>query len=274
MPRNLALTGLLLAAGVSWGDPAPTPARINLPTPPSGGTPITSAPVPVTLPAAPVLPPPAQLMNPDWTLLPRRLGSAPAALDTELAAHQRELEQLRAEQAALVAEGEKRGKASPEAASADAAKAAQLRTRIAELLTQLEAKRPKANGRQETSAVAPTQAAAPSKTAAVSPPSNELLQQACDQFRAGQDQAALATSRRLDFSKLDRADRALVQYLTACCLRNLGRLDEAVLNYREVINSCGDEDLVQSASWQLKAVEVRRNLMRELAEIHERRPSP
>ncbi len=276
MRRNLALSGVLLAAGVSWGDPAPAPSRIELPIPPSGGTPIIAAPVPIQLPAAPVLPPAAQLRNPDRgsSLLPRRMGPSPA-LDAEVAALQRELEQLRAERAALATECEKGGKASAETASAETAQAAQLRARVAELLARLEAKKAKEGVPQATPAVAPGLTAAPLGQSSPPPaPPDKLLQQAYDQFRAGQHQAALATSQRLDSAKLDGADRALAQYLTAGCLHNLGRLDEAAFHYRALIESRGDEDLVQSATWHLKAVEVRRNMLRELAEIRERRPSP
>src|SRR5436305_1164068 len=84
----------------------------------------------------------------------------------------------------------------------------------------------------------------------------ELIAQA--QFRAGQYEAALLNFRRVDVETLSRDDRIFLQYLTACCQRNLGRLDEAAANYREVVNSRDDEALADSARWQLEAIAERR----------------
>jgi hypothetical protein len=273
MRRILTLAGLLLSATVVFGDAVP--GRIELPTPPSKETPAPTAALPITLPPAPPLPSPAQLMNTDRgsSLLPRRPGMAPASTEGDLADLKRELERLRVERAVLAAQFEKPDKASPEMVGGDAAKAAQLRARVAELVARLEAKKAKERTVRATPAAPPTQPTGPTATSAAAP-ADDLLQEAYAKFRADDYSAALEITRRLDSAKLVGADRALAHYLSAGCLRNLGRLDEASVQYRAVVEARGDADLVQSASWHLQAIEARRSMQRELAAIRERRPSP
>jgi hypothetical protein len=99
----------------------------------------------------------------------------------------------------------------------------------------------------------------------------ESLQLAQEQFRSGQFEATLPALRRIEAAGLSKEDRVLVRYLIAGCLRNLNQLDEAVAAYNEIVASRDDETLVESAKWQLAAVESRRNMTRELAEIRARR---
>ncbi len=165
------------------------------------------------------------------------------------------------------------GTAAPDASEEDAQKAARLRARLAELLAQMEAK--KTN--QATRPIAPpVQAVTASKPEAppvpvpTTPRATESLRRAEDQFRAGDFEAALRSLRGTEADPLTGENRVLVQYLTAGCLRHLDKLDEAAVLYRSVVESHGDEVLVENAGWQLKAIESRRNLMRELAALRER----
>ena len=217
----------------------------------------------------------------------------PASVDPELAALQREAARLRTEREALAAEREKSEKVAPDAAASDnSEEAARLRTRLAELIVKLEAKKAKEKTRsvepiaatiptvappKEEARLLPTAVPVPPKeeaplipTAVVVPP-GEALKRAKDEFRAGQFDTALASCRAIDAATLNNDDRLLVQYLSAGCLRSLGKLDEAAVVYRAVIEAHGDEDLVESATWQLTSIEARRSMLREMAEMRENR---
>jgi tetratricopeptide (TPR) repeat protein len=90
-------------------------------------------------------------------------------------------------------------------------------------------------------------------------------------FRTADYQAALAAFRLLDLNKLARPDRAAVQYLMASCLRHLGQTDQAAALYREVVNSRDDDTLVETAQWQLGAMQWRRDLEAQLNQVRQRR---
>jgi len=82
---------------------------------------------------------------------------------------------------------------------------------------------------------------------------------------------ALKAYRLLDPASLTAENRLAVQYMTACCLRHLGKLDEASSLYREVANSKGDQILVDCAKWHLEAIQWRQQVLSELAQIRQRR---
>ena len=50
-------------------------------------------------------------------------------------------------------------------------------------------------------------------------------------------------------------DRAFVQYMTASCLRQLGKRSEAAVLYRDVADAKDDEFLAECAVWQLTSVQ-------------------
>ncbi len=105
----------------------------------------------------------------------------------------------------------------------------------------------------------------PITLAAGQPSDPYLLAQA--QFRAGQYQEALAGFRVLQPELLSLDERLLVQYLSACCLRKLGKLDEAVTLYREVADACADEFLAECSLWHLSNIGWRRDIEKQLAAI-------
>jgi hypothetical protein len=90
-------------------------------------------------------------------------------------------------------------------------------------------------------------------------------------FRTGDYEGALSTFRLLDLAGLHRADRSAVQYLMACCLRRLGKLDQAAALYREIVNSGDDDMLAECAQWQLGAIQWRQTLQAQLEGLRQRR---
>jgi hypothetical protein len=90
-------------------------------------------------------------------------------------------------------------------------------------------------------------------------------------FLAGDHASALTIYRQLEKEEQRGDERTVLQYMIACCLRKLGKLDEASLLYREVANSGGDEVLVENAQWYLREMKERRELAGQLDEMRQRR---
>jgi len=90
-------------------------------------------------------------------------------------------------------------------------------------------------------------------------------------FQTGDYESALATYRLLDLTSLGKVDRPAAQYMMATCLRKLGKLDEAAVLYREVVNAKEDEALAECAQWQLSAFRWRHDLEGQLEQLRQRR---
>jgi hypothetical protein len=90
-------------------------------------------------------------------------------------------------------------------------------------------------------------------------------------FRMGNHAEALKAYRKLDKEDQKPEDRTAIQYMMACCLRKLGKLDEASVLYREVANSPGNDFLMENAQWYLRTTKERRELEAQLEELRQRR---
>ena len=90
-------------------------------------------------------------------------------------------------------------------------------------------------------------------------------------FLAGEHAAALDAYRKLEQEEPKPDERVAIQYMIACCLRKLGKLDESAILYREVANSGGSDILVENAQWYLRAIKNRRELEGQLDELRQRR---
>jgi hypothetical protein len=86
-------------------------------------------------------------------------------------------------------------------------------------------------------------------------------------FLSGDFSKALATYTAIDPSEQRPEDRLVTQYMMACCLRKMGKLDEAAALYREVGNSGGHESLVTNAQWHLQTMKGHQELVAELARL-------
>jgi tetratricopeptide (TPR) repeat protein len=92
-------------------------------------------------------------------------------------------------------------------------------------------------------------------------------------FQAGNYEQSLKAYRTIDLTGMKADDRAPIQYLTATCLRKLGKTEEAATLYREVANSRGDEQVASCAQWQLNMLRWRRDWEVRLQAARERRQS-
>ncbi|HTU19767.1 MAG TPA: CDC27 family protein [Gemmataceae bacterium] len=90
-------------------------------------------------------------------------------------------------------------------------------------------------------------------------------------FLSGDHAAALNAYRKLEQEEPRPDERIAIQYMIACCLRKLGKLDEAAILYREVASSHGSDILVENAQWYLRAMKERRELETQLGELRQRR---
>jgi tetratricopeptide (TPR) repeat protein len=93
-------------------------------------------------------------------------------------------------------------------------------------------------------------------------------------FRTGDHEAALRAFQLMELSTLPKADRAYVQYMTGCCLRRLGKMNEAAAAYREVAEAKEDEFLAECATWQIGSIRSRQELVTQLEELRARRKEP
>ena len=101
----------------------------------------------------------------------------------------------------------------------------------------------------------------------------DTLRLAMNLFRDNDYEAALRAFHLLDPGQLAREDRAFVRYMTACCLRQLGRIAEATAIFTEVANSTDDEFVAGCAVWQLSLLRSGQELEAQLEQLRARAKS-
>jgi tetratricopeptide (TPR) repeat protein len=90
-------------------------------------------------------------------------------------------------------------------------------------------------------------------------------------FKAGNYELALKAYRLVSLSGMKADERAPLQYLTATCLRKIGKMEEAAGQYREVANIRGDEQVAACAQWQLVHLRWQTDFETQLKDLQERR---
>jgi hypothetical protein len=99
----------------------------------------------------------------------------------------------------------------------------------------------------------------------------DALGLAMNLFRDDDVEAALGAFRQIDPAALAPADRAFVRYMTASCLRRLGRTTEALVAYREVAEAPQDDEfLAGSAVWQVSMIRSNQELQAQLEQLRAR----
>ncbi|HWG43734.1 MAG TPA: hypothetical protein VN688_13180 [Gemmataceae bacterium] len=282
-----------LPASPPHEEPAPAPReQMILPnTPPLSGS-SREEPAPM---------PHEQNPSPPRLAMPGYLRGAPPV---EVQTLHREIEGLKMEcEAMLVEEIDLLTKKDPHAPKID--ESARLRRRVTELLTkaaQMPAKAPtqapSANGRRKPAGTgqnqpadaghSPKESAPPAHSTPSAPPGKPAKQAdnsgkiltdapvdpltlAQTLFLAGDHAGALNLYRQLEKEEQSTEGRITIQYMLACCLRKLGKTDEASTLYREVANSDGNDVLVENAQWYLRAMKERRELETQFDELRQRR---
>jgi hypothetical protein len=90
-------------------------------------------------------------------------------------------------------------------------------------------------------------------------------------FRAGHYDQALKAFNLVNQSGLRPEERAPIMYLTACCLRKLGKTEDAVARYREVGNMRGDDPVAACAQWQIAQIRWRCECEAQIRDVRSRR---
>jgi hypothetical protein len=93
-------------------------------------------------------------------------------------------------------------------------------------------------------------------------------------FRDNDLDAALRAFRGMDLAQLTREDRAFVRYMTASCLRRLGKASDAAVIYREVADAQEDEFLAGCAVSQLALIRTSQELEAQIAQLRARAKTP
>jgi tetratricopeptide (TPR) repeat protein len=218
----------------------------------------------------------------------------------DIARLMRETNVLKVEREKLKAEHDEATQPMERADASHAGDIIKLRLRLAEILTKVSTQgtaeesrvpaKPLPGPRRAASTVLPTKppSSEREKSAGVELPKNLLTNQrpqsgadpdkpleplalAAALFRTGDYEGALTTYRLIDSETLSKHDRVAIQYLQGCCLRKLGKTDQAASLYREVANTKDDEVLAECAQWQLGALQWRHELETQIQQIRQRR---
>jgi hypothetical protein len=96
------------------------------------------------------------------------------------------------------------------------------------------------------------------------------LRNATNLARANQIDAAYKAFTKIDLQRLAPEDRAFAKYMTASCLRQLGRTTEAIPIYREIANAGEDEFISGNAVRMLKLLTTSEELQVQLSQLRAR----
>ena len=146
-----------------------------------------------------------------------------------------------------------------------------LRAKLFEMIRKLEEQRKIGNGdsppKPKGAAVATKPKAEPTESGA----SIDSMQVALKLYKAGEIDAALQAFPRPDDKRLAADDHLFVRYMTACCLRKLGRTAEAEAIYSELAQDQGDAVLKEASLWNLSMMKSTKEIESQLEQLRSRR---
>ncbi len=142
---------------------------------------------------------------------------------------------------------------------------AQLQNRLLMLIERLEVSR---------EAPPATKTQTPPKTTTLNPPSESKsvnpIREGMNYFRDNDFDSARVVFNSINTGPLSREDRAFVQYMRACSLRRLNRVNEAAIIYREVADNNEDDFVTECAIWQLSLIRSAQELEAQLEQLRPR----
>jgi len=160
----------------------------------------------------------------------------------------------------------------------------QMKKRLSDALLKLETAQIKKAVKEPPAPIKPAPAPPPTPTASGAPPKAavpatepfagsvvDALALAPVLFQSGDYEGALTAYRLVSPEAVTPADRVTVTYMTAACLRKLGKTDEAATLFREVANAKGEDVLAECAQWQLSAMRWKHDVETKLDEFRQRR---
>jgi hypothetical protein len=96
------------------------------------------------------------------------------------------------------------------------------------------------------------------------------IREGMNRFRDNDFDIALAVFRMIDPNILGPEDHAFVQYMRACCLRRLNKLNEAANLYREVADAHENDFITECAIWQLSLIRSQQELEAQIEQLRAR----
>lgn len=108
------------------------------------------------------------------------------------------------------------------------------------------------------------------KTIAGASPLADYLSLAQLHFQSQDYTQAMQAFRQIDLTGLRAQEREPIRYLTAVCLKRLGKNAEAAALFREVANSKTDEVMASCAQWQLGLITWQSEVAAKLTELQKR----
>lgn len=225
--------------------------------PPSSPAPV--APPPLLPPPLPGPPPPVPGEKPFCAIPPCATPAIlppldPAAFAASSAALQAALDELRATRQHLEkdrADAQRQRDPGP----IDEAGRLQLRVRLAELVRRI-GERPKAVAQAQPAPEQPILAGKVTPPVGEAPPPVDPLDLPQSLYRAARYEDALAALKALKRDDFSRRDQIWISYLSAGCLRQMGKRKEAAVIYREVA-AREDAFLAEMATWNLSVLSWR-----------------
>lgn len=97
------------------------------------------------------------------------------------------------------------------------------------------------------------------------------LRTAQNYFKAGEVEAAFRAVRMIRTEVLSPDDQTFAQYLSACCLRRMGKLSEAAAQFREIADGKQDAFLTESALSQLAEIRRLQEIESQLEQLRPKR---
>jgi hypothetical protein len=174
-----------------------------------------------------------------------------------------EIEKLKADLAALT------GDSKTPAEDTTKSERTKLRAELTALLKRVEALPPGSLQRAQDWTMPKSQL--PSEDFAKAP---DLVRSAMKDFRAGALKEALGTLEKSELNQPNSDERAFVRYLRACCLRRLGRQDEAIKLYHEIAATPQeDEFIAECALWQVSLSRAQQDIQTQLEQLRARAKS-
>jgi hypothetical protein len=171
-----------------------------------------------------------------------------------------EIEKLKADLAALTGEGK------TPAQDTNKSERAKVRDDLTALLKRLESLPPGGLARPQDPSLQKSKLS--SEDAAKT---HDLVRSAMNEFRDGALKEALGTLEKNELNQTNGEDRAFVRYLRACCLRRLGRQDEALKIFHEIAAlPQEDEFIAECAMWQISLIRANQDLQTQLEQLRAR----
>lgn len=90
-------------------------------------------------------------------------------------------------------------------------------------------------------------------------------------YQDGDAKSALLTFRLVDPNGQSAEEKAFTQYLIGCCHKQLGQTNEAMILFREIVETKQDAFITECALWQLGAIRQTRELDAQLEQLRVRR---